>query len=72
MVGSLETIGIAPKGSTKVSKVLSLTADDLVEGGVQEVFTPSYYFCARKPIMVSSHSLNEGDDVSFNQMSMAA
>jgi len=44
----LETIHIAPKGSVKVSKLLNDTAKDLVTGGQLEIFTPSYFFLARK------------------------
>lgn len=48
IVSLLELFRIAPKGSTKVSKLLNDTADDLVEGGALEIFTPSYFFVARK------------------------
>ena len=44
----LEFIRIAPKGSTRVSKMLNSTALDLVEGGEKELFTPSYFFKAVK------------------------
>lgn len=44
----LETIRIAPKGTVKVSALLNATALDLVEAGEQELFTPSYFFLARK------------------------
>ena len=48
MVSLLETIGIAPAGSTRVSALLNATALDLVEGGREQIFTPSYFFIARK------------------------
>ena len=48
MVSLLETLRIAPKGTTHVSAMLNATALDLVEGGKQELFTPSYFFVARK------------------------
>ena len=48
MVWTLETIGIAPAGSTKVSALLNATAIDLVDGGKLEIFTPSYFFIGRK------------------------
>lgn len=48
MVWTLELIGIAPKGSTRVSALLNATAIDLVDGGKAEIFTPSYFFLARK------------------------
>jgi len=48
MVRILELLRIAPKGSVRVSALLNATALDLVEGGQKELFTPSYYFLARK------------------------
>lgn len=50
MVMLLETFMIAPKGSTKVSALLNATALDLVEGGEYGIFTPSFFFLARKPL----------------------
>mmetsp|Transcript_30095 Transcript_30095/g.75852 ORF Transcript_30095/g.75852 Transcript_30095/m.75852 type:complete len:342 (+) Transcript_30095:83-1108(+) len=49
MVWGLEKIGIAPKGSCEVSAFLETGADALVEGGKKELFTPMYFFLARKP-----------------------
>jgi len=46
----LEAIKIAPKGSVKVSKLLNDTADDLVKSGEIGIFTPNFFFLARKPI----------------------
>ena len=48
MVTTLETIGVAPAGSTKVSALLNATAIDLCDGGKEEIFTPSFFFVARK------------------------
>lgn len=48
MVWLLETLRIAPAGSTRVSALLNATALDLVEGGQEEIFTPSYFYLARK------------------------
>lgn len=48
MVSALETLRIAPKGTTHVSAMLNATALDLVEGGKKELFTPSYFFLAKK------------------------
>lgn len=48
LVTTLETLRIAPKGSTRVSALLNATAKDLVDGGKLEIFTPSYFFLARK------------------------
>jgi len=44
----LETLRIAPKGSTKVSKLLNDTANDLVVAGELDIFSPSFFFLARK------------------------
>jgi len=49
LVTILETLRIAPQGTTKVSALLNATADDLWLGGNLEIFTPSFYFLARKP-----------------------
>lgn len=48
MVWFLELFGIAPAGSTRVSALLNATAIDLCDGGREEIFTPSYFFVARK------------------------
>jgi len=48
MVWTLELLHIAPQGSTQVSALLNATAIDLVDGGKLKIFTPSYYFLARK------------------------
>jgi sterol 24-C-methyltransferase len=50
LVWFLETIRIAPLGSTKISALLNATAIDLVDGGKEAIFTPSFYFLARKPV----------------------
>ncbi len=44
----LEKAGIAPKGSTALSALLIKTADYLVEGGKHGIFTPMFFFRARK------------------------
>lgn len=48
LVNTLEFLRIAPTGTAKVSALLNATAHDLVEGGKDEIFTPSYFFVARK------------------------
>jgi len=48
MVSTLEFLRIAPKGSVRVSALLNATALDLVEGGEKQLFTPSFFFIARK------------------------
>lgn len=47
-VSLLEFIRIAPRGTVRVSSLLNATALDLVEGGEKELFTPSFFFLARK------------------------
>lgn len=49
-VSTLEYLRIAPEGTTRVSQMLCETADDLVEGGRQRIFTPMHFFLARKPV----------------------
>ncbi|RUP49678.1 S-adenosyl-L-methionine-dependent methyltransferase [Jimgerdemannia flammicorona] len=46
----LEAVGLAPKGSVEVQKFLETAADALVEGGQKELFTPMFFFLARKPL----------------------
>jgi sterol 24-C-methyltransferase len=48
-VNVLEKVRIVPQGTTKVSGLLMMTADALVEGGRLGLFTPCYFFIARKP-----------------------
>nr|AGT17353.1 sterol methyltransferase [Saccharum hybrid cultivar R570] len=50
MVKALEYIGLAPQGSERVSNFLEKAAEGLVEGGKKEIFTPMYFFLARKPL----------------------
>lgn len=48
MVWIMETLRIAPEGSTRVSALLNATAIDLCDGGKLEIFTPSFFFIGRK------------------------
>ncbi|XP_010923409.2 cycloartenol-C-24-methyltransferase 1 [Elaeis guineensis] len=50
MVKTLEFLGFAPAGSERVSSFLEKAAEGLVEGGRKEIFTPLYFFLARKPL----------------------
>jgi sterol 24-C-methyltransferase len=50
MVDVLEFLHIAPKGTSKTHFLLSTAADALARGGETGIFTPMYYFRARKPI----------------------
>ena len=49
LVRVLETLRIAPKGSTAVSDFLNAGADALVKGGQTGIFTPMFFFHVRKP-----------------------
>jgi sterol 24-C-methyltransferase len=48
MVWILETLFIAPQGSTQISALLNATAVDLVSGGRAAIFTPSFFFIGTK------------------------
>ena len=45
----LELLRIVPRGTTRVSSLLNLAADVLAEAGRLGIFTPMYFFLARKP-----------------------
>ncbi|OZJ03239.1 hypothetical protein BZG36_03454 [Bifiguratus adelaidae] len=45
----LETVGIAPKGTVETQHTLETAADALVEGAQKNLFTPMFFFVARKP-----------------------
>lgn len=45
----LEAVRIAPKGAVQVSNFLNRAAIALVKGGETGIFTPMFYFHARKP-----------------------
>ena len=47
-IGLLEAVGIAPKGSKEVSQMLGRAAEALVAGGEAGIFTPSFFFVARR------------------------
>lgn len=46
---ALEAAGVAPKGSLEVATMLERAADGLVAGGKKGIFTPLFFFLARKP-----------------------
>ncbi|KAI9020425.1 sterol 24-C-methyltransferase [Hyaloraphidium curvatum] len=46
----LELIRLAPPGTTTVSQFLDVGAHALVRSGETQIFTPMYYFKARKPL----------------------
>ena len=45
----LETLRLAPKGTTRVSSVLQQGAIGLIDGGIKEAFTPMYLLVGKKP-----------------------
>lgn len=49
LVGALETIGLAPRGTQKTADSLAKAADCLVAGGREKLFTPMYLMVGRKP-----------------------
>ncbi|KAF8931557.1 S-adenosyl-L-methionine-dependent methyltransferase [Dissophora ornata] len=49
MVKALETFGLVAPGSAKVSSILQTAADSVLEGARLGIFTPMYFFVARKP-----------------------
>lgn len=50
VVAGMETVGLAPKGSTLVHKTLCKGADALYKGGKEGIFSPLYLFVVRKPL----------------------
>ena len=49
LVTMLEFVGIAPKGTVKTHDFLIQAADSLCAGGKSGIFTPMFFFLARKP-----------------------
>lgn len=45
----VQTVRLAPAGSTQMHENLSTGALTLYKAGVEEIFTPMYFFVARKP-----------------------
>jgi sterol 24-C-methyltransferase len=48
-VRGMEAVGLAPAGTTEVSALLNTVADQLVEAGTTGIFTPIFFFHARRP-----------------------
>jgi len=46
----LEMARVAPKGTQDVHTMLVKVSTDLVEGGVKQIFSPSFYYLCRKPL----------------------
>jgi sterol 24-C-methyltransferase len=49
LVRTLESIRVLPPGATEVSTLLNFGAEALVRGGQTGIFTPMFFYCARKP-----------------------
>jgi sterol 24-C-methyltransferase len=49
LIRFLESIRLAPPGTVAVHDVLRLAQWSLVEGGQKQIFTPSFFWVARKP-----------------------
>jgi sterol 24-C-methyltransferase len=49
LIRTVEALRIAPKGSAEVSKMLGAAAEALIAGGEAKIFTPNYFFLARRP-----------------------
>ncbi|KAK2827798.1 Delta(24)-sterol C-methyltransferase [Arthroderma sp. PD_2] len=49
LLGSMETVGLFPKGSQKTGDSLAYAADCLVKGGEMKLFTPMFLMVGRKP-----------------------
>ncbi len=47
-IGALEALGIAPEGSKQVSAMLGRAAEALIAGGEAGIFTPGFFFLARR------------------------
>jgi sterol 24-C-methyltransferase len=49
VVSALEKVGLAPKGTVETQKFLETAADALVAGAQKNLFTPMFFFVAKKP-----------------------
>jgi len=49
MVWTLESLRLAPKGTLEIHTMLFNVAKELVKGGQLGIFSPSYFYLARKP-----------------------
>lgn len=50
MIDVMEAVRIAPKGTGKMHEMLCIGADNLALGGELGIFTPMFWFKARKPL----------------------
>ena len=49
VMGALEFVRMVPAGTRKISSLLNHAPDNLVAGGEKNIFTPMFFFLARKP-----------------------
>jgi sterol 24-C-methyltransferase len=49
----MEFLKIAPAGSSQMHENLSTGASTLYKAGAEDIFTPCYFFVARKPLKAS-------------------
>jgi sterol 24-C-methyltransferase len=49
VLGILEKIKVVPEGSLQVSQMLGRAAEALIAGGETRIFTPNFFFVARRP-----------------------
>lgn len=50
MLRVLETLRLAPKGTTDINSMLMRTAESLIQGGKSGIFTATYLLVGRKPL----------------------
>jgi len=50
MLTGLEKVGVIPQGTCRIHGLIRETAKSLTRGGELEIFTPGYFFLARKPL----------------------
>ena len=50
LVWTLEKLGVVPRGTLRVSKLLNMAASAFAEAGRLGIFTPMYFALARKPV----------------------
>jgi sterol 24-C-methyltransferase len=50
LVWALETVKLAPKGTLDIHTMLFNVATELIKGGQMGIFSPSYFYLARKPL----------------------
>jgi sterol 24-C-methyltransferase len=62
LVSMMEAVGLAPRGTRKLSKTMEYCVDSVVEGGKEGVFSPLWWVVGRKVGKVEGASGAEGSD----------